>query len=84
MLTFEEEGMAAAKSWLRRTRLETDERFQAMVELAIHAIPRTQLKGEFVRPEAKVLEAIRATLFEDIAKPVDPEVVPKFDQLRLA
>lgn len=83
MLTFEEEGLPAARSWLQRTRLAGDERFKALVESAMHAVPRTLHKGEFVRPEAKVLEAIRATLFEDISQPVEPEVAPRFDQLRL-
>jgi adenine-specific DNA methylase len=69
MLTYAEEGLAAARAWLTRTGKAGDPRFRDLVEAALHAIPRTKDKGEFVRPEARVLEGLRATLFEDIAAP---------------
>jgi hypothetical protein len=69
MLTYAEEGLAAARAWLNRTGKAGDPRFHDLVEAALHAIPRTKDKGEFVRPEARVLEGLRATLFEDIAVP---------------
>jgi hypothetical protein len=69
MLTYAEEGLAAARAWLNRTGKADDPRFHDLVEAALHAIPRTKDKGEFVRPEARMLEGLRATLFEDVAAP---------------
>jgi len=74
MLTYDEDGLAAARAWLERTGKGDDPRFADLVEAAIHAIPRTQAKGEFARPEARVLEGLRATLFDQIAAP--PADVP--------
>jgi putative DNA methylase len=53
MLTYAEEGLAAARAWLNRTGKAGDPRFHDLVEAALHAIPRTKDKGEFVRPEAR-------------------------------
>jgi putative DNA methylase len=69
MLTYAEEGLGAARVWLNRTGKAGDSHFHDLVEAALHAIPRTKDKGEFVRPEARALEGLRATLFDDIAAP---------------
>lgn len=70
MLVLDEDGLQAAERWLSRTGRKDDERFAAMVEAAIHAIPRARDKdGSFVRPEARVLETLRATLFDQIEAP---------------
>jgi len=76
MLVYEEEGLAAAKAWLSRTGKADDQRFHDLVEAAIHAVPRVKDKGEFIRPEARALEGLRATLFDDIAAPADPDEAP--------
>lgn len=75
MLTHDEEGLAASRSWLARTGKGDDERFAALVEAAIHAVPRTRDKdGDFSRPEARILESLRATLFDWIEAPPEPEL----------
>jgi adenine-specific DNA methylase len=76
MLVYEEEGLAAAKAWLSRTGKADDQRFHDLVEAAIRAVPRVKNKGEFIRPEARALEGLRATLFDDIAAPADPDETP--------
>lgn len=76
MLIYDEDGRKAAESWLGRTGMSSDQKFRALIEAALRAIPRTKEKGEFVRPEAKLLESIRSSMFDDIPAPpelVDPE-----------
>ncbi len=72
MLVYEEEGVAAAHAWLARTGYDDDQKFHDLFEAAIHAVPRVKDKGEFARPEARALEGLRATLFDDIAAPLEP------------
>jgi len=71
MLVYEEEGLSAARAWLVRTGKVDDGQFHDLLEAAIHAIPRVKDNGEFARPEAATLEGLRATLFDEIAAPVD-------------
>lgn len=73
MLTYDEEGLPAARAWLERTGKGDDQRFADLVGAALHAIPRVKDKGEFARPEARTLEGLRATLFEQIPAPAEPE-----------
>jgi putative DNA methylase len=83
MLVYDEEGLSAAKAWLVRTDKADDQRFRDLIEAAIHAIPRAREKGEFARPEARSLEGLRVTLFDDIAPPPDisdePEIARLFE-----
>lgn len=76
MLVYDEEGLAAARAWLARTGLVDDQRFSDLVEAALHAIPRVMDKGTFARPEARILDSLRTSLFDHIAAPVDEVVVP--------
>lgn len=69
MLVYEEDGLKAARSWLNRTGLGDDARLRDLVQAALNAVPRVQKNGEFVRPEAKTLDSLRAALFEDIPVP---------------
>ena len=73
MLTYDEEGLQAARSFLERRRLDDDPKFHDLVEASLQAVPRVKVKGSFVRPEAAVLESLRATLFDDIEAPPDPD-----------
>lgn len=73
MLTYDEEGLPAARAWLERTGKADDSRFSDLVAAALHAVPRVKDKGDFARPEARTLESIRATLFEQIPAPAEPE-----------
>lgn len=72
MLLYDEEGMKAAEAFLSRTGLGENPRFRDLVGAALHAIPRVKVKGDFARPEARILEGLRATLFSDIEAPPDP------------
>jgi len=76
MLVYDEEGLAAARSWLARTGLAEDPRFADLVRAALYAVPRVKNKGDFARPEARVLDSLRATLFEQIPAPADAEAAP--------
>lgn len=71
MLVYDEDGLAAATAWLSRSGKRDDQRFRDLFSAAMHAIPRAKEKGDFVRPEARILEGLRATLFDDIPAPVD-------------
>jgi hypothetical protein len=64
MLVYTDEGLAAARSWLDRTKLKDNDRFSALVRAAIYAVPRLKAKGAFVVDEAATLESIRTTLFD--------------------
>ncbi|SCG15503.1 Adenine-specific DNA methylase, contains a Zn-ribbon domain [Micromonospora echinofusca] len=72
MLVYDEDGVRAAEQWMRRRNLVDDEGFKDLVRAAISAVPRNKQGGEFVRPEARVLESMRGSLFEDIPVPPDP------------
>ena len=76
MLVYDEEGLAAARSWLARTGLADEPRFVDLVRAALYAVPRVKDKGEFARPEARVLDSLRATLFEQIPARGDDAASP--------
>jgi putative DNA methylase len=77
MVIYDEDGLGAAREWLIRTGKGEDRRFADLVEAAIRAIPRVKEKGEFVRPEARTLEGLRATLFDEIQPPTEPGLQPE-------
>ncbi len=81
MLAYDEEGIGAAQAWLDRTGRRDDLRFTALVEAALHAIPRVRQKDELIRPEARVLESMRQTLYPSIEPPTEP--TPPAEQLVL-
>jgi putative DNA methylase len=76
MLVYDEEGLAAARRWLQRTEKGDDVRFTALVEAALHAVPRGKDKGEFVRPEARILDSIRTSLYDDRIAPIAEADLP--------
>jgi adenine-specific DNA methylase len=77
MLIYYEDGPLACEAFLKRTALLTDSTFKACLQALLNAIPRTQIKGKFVRPEADTLDRLRLAFFEDLEVPVEeePEVV---------
>jgi putative DNA methylase len=76
MLTFDEEGLGTARAWLQRTGRGEDERFRALFEAALHAVPRAREKdGGFSRPEARILESMRSALFDGVAPPPEEPLV---------
>jgi hypothetical protein len=74
MLVYDEDGLAASRAWLARTGLGDDSRFADLIEAAMNAIPRVKDKGQFARPEARILDSLRTALFDYIPAPVDPSV----------
>ncbi len=82
MVIYDEDGLGAARSWLAQRNLLDSERFAGLVRAALFAIPRTKLKGEWVREEARVLDSLRETLFPDL--PIPAEQARPEDQLALA
>jgi adenine-specific DNA methylase len=72
MLVYDEDGLGAGKAWLDRTGRRDDQRFIALVEAAMNAIPRVRKKDELIRQEARVLESMRQTLFPSIEPPPEP------------
>jgi putative DNA methylase len=75
MLTFDEEGLGAARAWLDRTGKGNDERFAALFEAALNAVPRARDKdGVFTRPEARILDSMRSSLFDGVAAPAEEPV----------
>ncbi|MGA9350244.1 MAG: DUF1156 domain-containing protein [Anaerolineae bacterium] len=83
MLIYHEDGPLACESFLKRTGLLTDSTFKACLQALLNAIPRTQIKGRFVRPEADLLERLRMAFFEDLEVPVEEEAGAVIQQLGL-
>lgn len=79
MVAYQEDGIRGAESFLKRTRLSTDARFLALVQAMVNAIPRTKLKGKFVRPEAAALDGV-VVLFPDLVIPEEPGIVLEASQ----
>lgn len=73
MLIYQEDGAPAADAFLKRTGLGSDSTFKAVLQALLNAIPRSQVKGKFVRPEAAVLENLRLAFFEELEVPVEEE-----------
>lgn len=73
MLVYEEDGARAAQAWLIRHGFNDDTQFKDLVGAALHAVPRRKQKSVFVRPEARVLDSLRTSFFEDLELPPDPD-----------
>ena len=83
MLIYQEDGPLACEAFLKRTALLTDGAFKACLQALLNAIPRTQLKGKFARPEAEALDRLRLAFFEDLEAPVEEEPAERVEQLKL-
>jgi hypothetical protein len=59
---------------LKRAGLRNDGVFQVCLQAMLDAMPRTRVKGEFVRPEAELLDCLQLAFFEGL------EVPPKFQR----
>jgi putative DNA methylase len=66
------DGLPAAKALIDRAGLARDGRFLACLQGLVNAIPRTRVKGAWVRPEAETLDRLCAAYFPDISIPPDP------------
>jgi putative DNA methylase len=76
MVLYAEDGAQACQQFLRRANLIEETTFKALLQSLINAIPRTRLKGKFVRPEAEILENMRLAFFDELTVPVEEEVLP--------
>ena len=85
MLIYEEDGAPACAAFLKRTNLLSDGAFKACLQAMLNAIPRTKVKGDFARPEAKTLDTLRLAFFDDLTVPAeeDEAVEGKAEQLGL-
>jgi len=78
MLVYEEDGPRDCEQFLKRRGYLGDGPLRDLLQALISAIPRTKVKGRFVRPEAKTLDDLRLAFFEDLVVPAEeapPEVV---------
>jgi adenine-specific DNA methylase len=74
MLLFEADGSHACEAFLRRHGYLTDGTFRACLQALLNAIPRTKDRRGFVRPEAAVLDGMRAAFYPDLVVPPEPEI----------
>lgn len=74
LVAYQEDGVRGAETFLKHTRLNSDTRFQALLQALVNAIPHTKQKGKFVRAEAAALDGL-AVLFPDLQFPDEPEIV---------
>lgn len=86
MLVYDEDGPGACDVFLLRTGLKRDATFKAVLQTLLNAIPRTQVKGQFVRPEAAVLDNMRLAFYaNELTVPVVEEPdLPAAEQLPLS
>ncbi len=85
MMIYTEDGAGACDLFLQKSGLKRDTTFKALLQTLINAIPRSRIKGKFVRPEAEVLENMRLAFFSDeLTAPTEEEpVIPQVAQLGL-
>ena len=84
MMVYEQDGSGACDVFLRKTGLKSDGTFKACLQALLNAIPRSRIKGKFVRPEAEVLENLRLAFFDDLTPPSEEEIeMPVVGQLGL-
>ncbi|MDR7416913.1 MAG: DUF1156 domain-containing protein [Armatimonadota bacterium] len=82
LLLVEEDGTRAAARFLAERGYDADPSFRALLQALIRAIPATRSRaGEYLRPEAKALEALRQVAFPDL-EPA-PEEAPEPEPGRL-
>lgn len=73
LLVLDEDGTRACESFLNRSGLMSDGTFKQCIQAMINAIPRTRVKGKWVRPEAELLENLRLNFFPDVEVPQEEE-----------
>jgi len=74
MMIYSEDGAGACDLFLQKSGLKRDTTFKALLQSLINAIPRSRIKGKFIRPEAEVLENMRLAFFsEELIAPKEEE-----------
>jgi adenine-specific DNA methylase len=80
MYVADEDGLPAAKALIDRAALQSDAAFLACLQGLVNAVPRTKLKGEWVRPEAGTLDRICSLYFPDVDIPPEAVVLAVSEQ----
>ena len=84
MYVAELDGLAVAKTMMDRLELTRDPSFLACVQGLINAMPRTKIKGDWVLPEAAILDRLVGAYLPDVTVPDDePEPAPVHSQADL-
>lgn len=84
MYVAELDGLAVAKTMMDRLELTRDPSFLACVQGLTNAMPRTKIKGDWVLPEAAILDRLVGAYLPDITVPDDePEPAPVHSQADL-
>jgi putative DNA methylase len=74
MMIYSEDGAGECDLFLQKSGLKRDTTFKALLQTLINVIPRSRIKGKFVRPEAEVLENMRLAFFsDDLTAPKEDE-----------
>jgi adenine-specific DNA methylase len=75
MLIYHEEGERAAATFLAARGRDGDAQLRDLMQALLNVIPRDRdAKGEFLLPEAGMLEDLRLTLFSDLEPPTKDEM----------
>ena len=80
MYVADADGLPAAKALMDRAGLARDSAFTACVQGLVNSIPRTKVKGDWVRPEAATLDRLCTAFLPEIAIPADLVVELEFEQ----
>jgi putative DNA methylase len=81
MYVAELDGLPVAKTMMDRLELTRDSSFLACIQGLINAIPRSKIKGDWILPEAGVLDRLVGAYLPDITVPHDePEPTPTYTQ----
>lgn len=67
------DGMSAAKGFMDRLGLAGDQRFLAYVQGLVNAMPRMKVKGEWVVPEAGLLDTLVTAYLPEITLPTEAQ-----------
>ena len=73
MMIYDEDGARSCEVFLKRTGLISDSTFKMVVQALLNTIPRTKIKGRFVRPEVQTLDDLRLKFFDDLEAPPEEE-----------
>lgn len=73
----QEDGMAAAKRFLDKSNLSSNDMFRDAIQATVNAIPRTQINNEWVVPEAGLLDTLVTAYFPDVALPIFLDIQAK-------
>lgn len=69
------DGMSDAKALMDRLGLTSDPRFLAYVQGLVNAMPRVKVKGEWIVPEAGLLDTLVTAYLPDITLPAESRAV---------